>query len=84
MAINLSALVAAVLGFSIKGEANHLSFPLGRSEPSEVQKRMHAAWVADAPRRRQVAMEIAVWNKNVKRRNQRFVRRQIARGRSAA
>lgn len=84
MAINLSALVASALGLFIKGEANHLSFPTGRSEPSEVQKRMHAAWVADAPRRNRLALECIEWNKNVKRRNQRFVQRQIARGRSVA
>jgi len=84
MNFNLSALVASALGLHINGEANHLSFPMGSSEPSEVQKRMHAAWVADAPRRNLLAIECMVWNKNVKRRNQRFVRRQLARGRSAS
>lgn len=84
MAINLISLVATALGLSIRGEANHLSFPIGRSEPSAVQKRMQAAWLADAPRRNRLAAECAEWNKNVKRRNQRFVRRQLARGRSAA
>lgn len=84
MAINLISLVATALGLSIKGEANYLSFPIGRSEPSAVQKRMQAAWLADAPRRNRLAAECAEWNKNVKRRNQRFVRRQLARGRSAA
>jgi hypothetical protein len=84
MAINLVALVASALGIAIRGEANHLSFPIGSSGPSEVQKRMHAAWVADAPRRNRLAAECVEWNKHVTRRNQRFVRRQIARGRSVA
>lgn len=84
MNFNLSALVASALGHVINGEANHLSFPMVRSEPSEVQKRMQAAWLADAPRRNRLAAECAEWNKNVKRRNQRFVRRQLARGRSAS
>lgn len=54
-----------------------------RSAPSDVQKRMHAAWITDAPRRNRLAAECSEWNKNVKRRNQRFVARQRARGRSA-
>jgi hypothetical protein len=82
--INLSALVASALRVVINGEPNYLSFPIGRSEPSDVQKRMQAAWLADAPRRNRLAAECAEWNKNVKRRNQRFVRRQLARGRSAS
>ena len=57
---------------------------IGRSEPSAVQQRMSAARIADAPRRRALAAEIAEWNGKVKRRNQRFVARQHARGRSAA
>lgn len=56
----------------------------GRSAPSDTQQRMRAAWEADAPRRNRLAAECAEWNKNVKRRNQRFVARQLARGRSAA
>ena len=83
MTINLISLVARALGLSIQGEANHLSFPImGRSGPSEVQKRMHAAWKADAPRRNRLALECIEWNKTVHRRNKRFVQRQIARGRS--
>lgn len=81
---NLLGLIATALGMSVRGEVNHLSFPQGSSEPSDVQKRMQAAWVADAPRRNRLAAECAEWNKNVKRRNQRFVARQRARGRAAA
>lgn len=56
----------------------------GRSMPSDTQQRMREAWEADAPRRNRLAAECAEWNSKVKRRNQRFVRRQLARGRSAA
>lgn len=56
----------------------------GANTLSAAQQRRSDAWVADAPRRARLAAECAEWNKNVKRRNQRFVRRQIARGRTAS
>jgi hypothetical protein len=56
---NLLALVASAIGMSVRSEVNHLSFPQGRSEPSDVQKRMYAAWLADAPRRTTVWLSSA-------------------------
>lgn len=75
---NAAGLLASI--FAITG----LSTPriTGRSEPIEVQKRMHAAWLADAPRRSALAAEIAEWNSKVKRRNRRHVARNLARGRA--
>lgn len=77
---------ASLLIATLMGLGNGAGFlpSFGRSEPSASQKRRIDAWQADAPRRRAVAAEIAEWNSKVKRRNQRFVRRQIARGRIAA
>ena len=73
--MGLLAAIFATTGFSVPRIA-------GRGEPSEVQKRMHAAWLADAPRRNALAAEIAEWNSKVKRRNRRHVARNLARGRS--
>jgi len=75
----MRALIATLIGMSAGGA---LALP-SRSEPSEAQKRRIAMWEADAPSRTAEAREIAAWNAGVKRRNQRFVRRQLARGRSA-
>jgi hypothetical protein len=76
-----ATLIAAVAGASMAG-TTRFTIPGGRTV-SATQERMHAKWLADAPRRAALAAEIAAWNRNVKRRNQRFVARQLARGRAA-
>lgn len=76
--MNASLLIASFLGL---GNGVNFLPNFGGSEPSDNQKRRIAAWQADAPRRAALAVEIAEWNSKVKRRNQRFVRRNAARGR---
>lgn len=78
--MNASLLIATLLGLA---GGKHFLPNIGQSEPSDNQKRRFAAWQADAPRRNALAAEIAEWNSKVKRRNQRFVSRQLARGRTA-
>jgi hypothetical protein len=78
---NIASLIAVALGLA--GTNSNIR-PLGSVRTiSAVQERMQAAWEADAPRRNALRREIAVWNSQVKRRNQRFVARQLARGRAA-
>lgn len=76
----MRALLAGLIGIS----GPSIAMRSHHSEPSEAQKRRNEKWLAGAEERVLVAREIAAWNKNVKRRNQRFVARQLARGRSAA
>ena len=77
----LSTLIAGALASSFF--SNSRKSILGRGEPSDVQKRMRTAWIDDAPRRNRLAAECSEWNSKVMRRNQKFVRRQLARGRVA-
>lgn len=75
--------IAAVLGTLSAGSAN-FGFPSlrhSRGMPSAAQQRRADKWAAGAPERAQIAADIKAWNAGVKRRNQRFVARQAARGR---
>lgn len=55
-----------------------------RGVPSPAQQRRAEKWAAGSAERARIAADIGAWNAGIKRRNQRFVARQLARGRSAA